>query len=111
MDKYNKDHVISEYISAKKARKEVVSERQARKDVDDVLISIMNVLAKSKDSLPDKKNVRARLQIVNFGSFELRHVHARAHKNPQDPTAEPTIKPAHNNVVLSTGRAFEEIVN
>lgn len=111
MEKLNKDDLTAEYRSVKAEEGEEVSTAQAKRDVDALLVAVMQLMGKHKDAEPNNKNVRARLQVINFGGFELRHVPARPHKNPQDPTAEPKIKPAHNKVVLTLGKVFEEYVN
>ena len=111
MEKLNKEDLISTYRELKAEDGIETSDTQARKDVDYFLESIIETLAKHKGATPDKKNVRARLQLVGFGSYELRNVPARPHRNPQDPTAEPKVKPAHNKVVLTLGKVFEESIN
>ena len=111
MEKLNKDHLISTYRSLKAEDGIEVSEKQAKQDIDYALASVIELMAQHKTAVPNNKGVRARLQLVNFGSVELREVPERAHKNPQDPTAPPKIKPAHNKVVLGLGKAFEEAIN
>lgn len=111
MEKLNKDHLVASYVAIKAEDGEKVSNAQAKDDVDAFLLAVMQTLGAYKDETPNNKNVRARLQLVGFGSVELRNVPARAHKNPQDPKAPPKVKPAHNKVVLTTGKVFEEFIN
>lgn len=111
MEKLNKDHLITAYQTIKEEEHDEVSGAQAKRDVDAFLQALIQTVAPYKNEAPDKKNVRARLQLVGFGSVELRNVPARKHKNPQNPDAEPKLKPAYNKVVLTTGKVFDEAIN
>lgn len=111
MKKYNKDDLVKSYKELKKADGKVVNEREAKEDVDTLLSALMQTLAQAKDEQPCDKNVRARMTLVNFGTFELKRVKERKYNNIQYPDKEPVIKPEHNNVVISIGKVFEESIN
>lgn len=88
---------------------EKIPKSHAEKYLDLVLEGIINTLEKGKDSKPNKKGVRAKLTIVGFGTFELKHVPDRNHRNPQ--TQEPVLTPAHNSVKFGEGKVFAEMIN
>lgn len=110
MEKYNKDDLIEEYRKQKAEEGIKLSVKEARDDVDTIFSSIMSVMGNGISAEPNKKGVRAKLQIINFGVFDLVHRKERVFGNPQNPS-EPTTKKAHNKLVFSEGKMFTEIIN
>ena len=111
MLKFNKDHLVAEYQNQKAEEGKEVSNKQAKDDVDTLLASIIAVVEKAKNEVPNKKGVRAKLQLTNFGVFELKAVPDRYYGNPMDREAEKKLTPAHNKVTFSDGKYFTEAVN
>ncbi|MGM0420521.1 MAG: HU family DNA-binding protein [Bacillota bacterium] len=68
--------------------------------------SIMEYLTKEADK---KEDSRDKVQIIGFGSFEVKDRKARQGRNPQNP--EETIKiPARTVPVFRAGKTFKESV-
>jgi nucleoid DNA-binding protein len=86
-----------------------IPKSHAEGQLDLTLQGIIEVLSKAKDATPNKKGVRGKLTIVGFGTFELKAVPERNHRNPQ--TQEPVVTPAHNSVKFGEGKLFAEEIN
>ncbi|AEZ50501.1 DNA binding protein [Bacillus phage BCD7] len=86
------------------------TKKESEKIIDDVLIGIIGLLESHADEQPEgKKDIRAKLTLVGFGSFALREIPARVHRNPQN--GEKSTKPAHNKIKFTEGKTFAESVN
>lgn len=107
--KFNKEHV-AQTMSVIGLDGKDIPKSHAERYLDLALEGIITTLEQAKDQAPNKKNVRGKITIVGFGTFELRAVPEREHRNPQDPSQK-SIKPAHNDVKLSIGSVFEELIN
>lgn len=105
MINFNKEHVAETMVE----NNPELSKTKAQEQLDEVLVAIIGTLAKGKDEAPNKKGVRAKFTAVGFGSFELKAVPERKHRNPQ--TQEPTIKKAHNAVKFNEGKSFVDSIN
>jgi DNA-binding protein HU-beta len=86
-----------------------IPKSHAEGQLDLVLEAIITTLAKAKDHEPNKKGIRGKLTVVGFGTFELKAVPDRRHRNPQ--TQEEVITPAHNSTKFSEGKLFAEEIN
>lgn len=113
MQNLNKDHWRDKFYDIHNSDEEnannKVTKKEAAQIIDTALYSLISLLSDYREEEPDKKNVRARLAIVGFANFELKHVPDRMHRNPQ--TNGKVLKPAHNCVKVNVGKAFEEAIN
>ena len=75
---------------------------QTKKVSDEVLSAVFDVIA---DSLASGDKV----QLVGFGSFEVKHREARVGRNPK--TRESISIPASKSPVFKPGKALKEAVN
>lgn len=86
------------------------TKKESEAIIDDVLIGVINLLEGHSTEEPEgKKDIRAKLTLVGFGSFALRAIPAREHRNPQN--GQKSKKPAHNKIKFTEGKTFTESVN
>jgi nucleoid DNA-binding protein len=104
----NKSHV-AENMARIGIDGEEIAKSHAEKYLDLALEGIIATMEQAKNNPPNKKGIRAKLTMVGFGSFDLRHVPDRNHRNPQ--TQEPVLTPAHNTIKFNEGKAFEGEIN
>ena len=83
---------------------------RAEEYLDYALEAIIQTLAKAKNEEPNKNGVRGKLTVVGFGTFEVKEVPERLHRNPQEPD-KTVVKPAHNTVKVKIGSLFKDAVN
>ena len=80
------------------AQKTAVSKKEADRVVNAVFDSIMESLAKDE-----------KVQIVGFGTFEVRHRSERQGRDPR--TNEPMTIAASNSPAFKAGKAFKDAVS
>ena len=102
---FNKEHIAETMTK----NTEGLSKSKALEQVDEVILAIIQTLSEGKDNEPNKKGIRAKLTIVGFGSFNLKAVPTRKHRNPQ--SQKPVDKPPHNAIKFTEGKAFKEFIN
>lgn len=98
-----------EDVSRILANKKGVSRSEAGSDLDLVLASIIETLSLAQNEEPDAKGFRGKLIMVGFGSFFLKAVPERMHRNPV--TQEPAPKPAHNSIKFTEGKLLYDEIN
>ncbi len=81
-----------------------------KKDCDEIINatfdSIMNYLEEESEKEEEKRD---KVQIIGFGSFEVRDRQEREGRNPQNPEETITI-PARSVPVFRAGKTFKEAV-
>jgi nucleoid DNA-binding protein len=87
-----------------------ITKSQAEKMLDLVLLAKMEVFGDMAKKEPNKKRICDKLTIVGFGTYDVKAVPERVHRNPQKLT-EKAIKPAHNTVKFSPGSMALELMN
>lgn len=75
-----------------------LTKKDAEKAVNAIFASVQDTLVKGE-----------KVQIIGFGTFEVRTRAARKGRNPQ--TGKPLNIPASNNPVFKAGKALKDAVN
>lgn len=75
-----------------------LTKKDAEKAVNAIFASVQDALVKGE-----------KVQIIGFGTFEVRTRAARKGRNPQ--TGKPLNIPASNNPVFKAGKALKDAVN
>lgn len=110
MKSYNKKDLISKYRDILSEDGERVGEEKARKQVDAVLKSIMELLETLKEETHDRNGVRGNITLINFGSFEVKAKKEREYRNFHDPESKVKVG-AHNSVKFNLGKGFKDLIN
>lgn len=102
---YNKDHVTAKMAENRPG----LTKTKALEQLDDVMVAIIDVMTDAKKAPENKKGFRAKLTMVGFGTFILRAIPKRTHRNPQ--TGTDVEKGAHNVIKFIEGKAFSDSIN
>lgn len=87
-------------------KKEIV--KQIADDVDLTQVQIKTVVQKTFDAIIHTIATKKRIELRNFGVFEVKERAPRKARNPR--TGEPVDVPAKKVVVFKPGRKMEELV-
>jgi nucleoid DNA-binding protein len=87
-----------------------IPKSHAEKMLDLVLLAKMEVFGDMAKEEPNSKGICSKLTIVGFGTYDVKAVPDRTHRNPQNPK-EKVVKPAHRTAKFSPGNMALEFMN